>query len=212
MVYMIKENEPIIPENEVLRERYLLELSDKIFDCFNNFCVSQNIQDMRKEPQNIFRAALKYIQFNIFHNKDNLKRKIDDWDNFVEYKGRYNFRYLLDVYNIYENLCLVNNKEISLIDYSYYTGIPYGKLIDWDCKYNKGVLDELSHDCNSLLQNIKNAKEATIEGNGKADLITMAKLNHYYDWNVQGIKSDKNETKALTVSELRQKLGIDVKN
>lgn len=209
---MIKENEPIIPENEVLRERYLLELSDKIFDCFNNFCVSQNIQDMRKEPQNIFRAALKYIQFNIFHNKDNLKRKIDDWDNFVEYKGRYNFRYLLDVYNIYENLCLVNNKEISLIDYSYYTGIPYGKLIDWDCKYNKGVLEELSHDCNSLLQNIKNAKEATIEGNGKADLITMAKLNHYYDWNVQGIKSDKNETKALTVSELRQKLGIDVKN
>lgn len=209
---MIKENEPIIPENEVLRERYLLELSDKIFNYFNDFCMAQNIQDMRKEPQNLFRAALKYIQFNIFHNKDNLKRKIDTWDNFVEYKGRYNFRFLLDIYNIYENLCLVNNKEISLIDYSYYTGIPYGKLIDWDCKYNKGVLDELSHDCNSLLQNIKNAKEATIEGNGKADLITMAKLNHYYDWNVQGIKSDKNETKALTVSELRQKLGIDTKN
>ena len=32
MVYMIKENEPITTENEVLRERYLLELSDKIFN------------------------------------------------------------------------------------------------------------------------------------------------------------------------------------
>lgn len=209
---MIKENEPIIPENEVLRERYLLELSDKIFDCFNNFCVSQNIQDMRKEPQNIFRAALKYIQFNVFHNTDNLKQKIDTWDNFVPYKGRFNFRYLLDIYNIYENLCLVNNKEVSLIDYSFFTGIKYAKLIDWNGKYNKGVLNELSPDCNYLIENIRSTKEATIEGNGKADLITMAKLNHYYDWNVQGIKSDKNETKALTVSELRQKLGIDTKN
>lgn len=209
---MIKENEPIIPENEVLRERYLLELSDKIFDCFNNFCVSQNIQDMRKEPQNIFRAALKYIQFNVFHNTDNLKQKIDTWDNFVPYKGRFNFRFLLDIYNIYENLCLVNNKEVSLIDYSFFTGIKYAKLIDWNGKYNKGVLSELSPDCNYLIENIRSTKEATIEGNGKADLITMAKLNHYYDWNVQGIKSDNSEAKALSVSELRQKLGIDTKN
>lgn len=209
---MIKENEPIIPENEVLRERYLLELSDKIFNYFNDFCMAQNIQDMRKEPQNIFRAALKYIQFNVFHNTENLKQKIDTWDNFVPYKGRFNFRFLLDIYNIYENLCLVNNKEVSLIDYSFFTGIKYTKLIDWNGKYNKGVLDELSPDCNYLIENIRSTKEATIEGNGKADLITMAKLNHYYDWNVQGIKSDKNETKALTVSELRQKLGIDTKN
>lgn len=209
---MIKENEPITPENEVLRERYLLELSDKIFDCFNNFCMSQNIQDMRKEPQNIFRAALKYIQFNVFHNTDDLKRKIDTWDNFIEYKGRYNFRYLLDIYNIYENICLVNNKEISMLDYCYFTGLKYGKIVDWNYKYNKGVLEELSPDCKELVQNIRTSKEATIEGNGKADLITMAKLNHYYDWNVQGIKSDKNEAKALSVSELRQKLGIDTKN
>ena len=209
---MIKENEPITPENEVLRERYLLELSDKIFDCFNNFCVSQNIQDMRKEPQNIFRAALKYIQFNIFHNKDNLKKKIDSWDNFIEYKGRYNFRFLLDIYNIYENLCLINNKEVSLLDYSYFSGVPYDKITNWNYKLKKGVLEELSPDCNQLLKKILTTKEASIEGNGKADLITMAKLNHYYDWNVQGIKSDKNETKALSVSELRQKLGIDTKN
>lgn len=209
---MIKENEPITPENEVLRERYLLELSDKIFNYFNDFCMAQNIQDMRKEPQNIFRAALKYIQFNVFHNTDNLKQKIDTWDNFVPYKGRFNFRFLLDIYNIYENICLVNNKEVSLIDYSFFTGIKYAKLLDWNGKYNKGVLSELSPDCNYLIENIRSTKEATIEGNGKADLITMAKLNHYYDWNVQGIKSDKNETKALTVSELRQKLGIDTKN
>lgn len=209
---MIKENEPITPENEVLRERYLLELSDKIFNYFNDFCVSQNIQDMRKEPQNIFRAALKYIQFNVFHNTDALKRKIDSWDNFVEYKGRYNFRFLLDIYNIYENLCLVNNKEISMLDYCYLTGLKYAKIVDWNYKYNKGVLEELSPDCKELVQNIRTSKEATIEGNGKADLITMAKLNHYYDWNVQGIKSDNSEAKALTVSELRQKLGIDTKN
>ena len=209
---MIKENEPITPENEVLRERYLLELSDKIFNYFNDFCMAQNIQDMRKEPQNIFRAALKYIQFNVFHDTDDLKRKIDTWDNFVEYKGRYNFRYLLDVYNIYENLCLVNNKEICMLDYCYFTGLKYGKIVDWNYKYNKGVLEELSPDCKELVQNIRTSKEATIEGNGKADLITMAKLNHYYDWNVQGIKSDKNEAKALSVSELRQKLGIDTKN
>lgn len=209
---MIKENEPITAENEVLRERYLLELSDKIFNYFNDFCMAQNIQDMRKEPQNIFRAALKYIQFNVFHNTENLKQKIDTWDNFVPYKGRFNFRFLLDIYNIYENLCLVNNKEVSLIDYSFFTGIKYAKLIDWNGKYNKGVLSELSPDCNYLIENIRSTKEATIEGNGKADLITMAKLNHYYDWNVQGIKSDNSEAKALSVSELRQKLGIDIKN
>ena len=209
---MIKENEPIVPENEVLRERYLLELSDKIFNYFNDFCMAQNIQDMRKEPQNIFRAALKYIQFNVFHDTDDLKRKIDTWDNFVEYKGRYNFRYLLDVYNIYENLCLVNNKEICMLDYCYFTGLKYGKIVDWNYKYNKGVLEELSPDCKELVQNIRTSKEATIEGNGKADLITMAKLNHYYDWNVQGIKSDSSDNKALSVSELRQKLGIDTKN
>lgn len=209
---MIKENEPITAENEVLRERYLLELSDKIFNYFNDFCMAQNIQDMRKEPQNIFRAALKYIQFNVFHDTDDLKRKIDTWDNFVEYKGRYNFRYLLDVYNIYENLCLVNNKEISMLDYCYFTGLKYCKIVDWNYKYNKGVLEELSPDCKELVQNIRTSKEATIEGNGKADLITMAKLNHYYDWNVQGIKSDNSDNKALSVSELRQKLGIDTKN
>lgn len=209
---MIKENEPITPENEVLRERYLLELSDKIFNYFNDFCMAQNIQDMRKEPQNIFRAALKYIQFNVFHNTDDLKRKIDSWDNFVEYKGRYNFRYLLDVYNIYENLCLVNNKEICMLDYCYLTGLKYAKITDWNYKYNKGVLEELSPDCKELVENIRTSKEATIEGNGKADLITMAKLNHYYDWNVQGIKSDSSDNKALSISELRQKLGIDVKN
>lgn len=209
---MIKENEPITAENEVLRERYLLELSDKIFDCFNNFCMAQNIQDMRKEPQNIFRAALKYIQFNVFHDTDDLKRKIDTWDNFIEYKGRYNHRYLLDIYNIYENLCLINNKEVSLIDYSFFTGIKYGKVVDWNKKYLKGILEELSPDCNLLLEKIRSTKEATIEGNGKADLITMAKLNHYYDWNVQGIKSDNSDTKALSISELRQKLGIDTKN
>lgn len=209
---MIKENEPITPENEVLRERYLLELSDKIFNYFKDFCMAQNIQDMRKEPQNIFRAALKYIQFNVFHDTDNLKRKIDTWDNFVEYKGRYNFRYLLDIYNIYENICLVNNKEISMLDYCYFTGLKYGKIVDWNYKYNKGVLEELSPDCKELVQNIRTSKEATIEGNGKADLITMAKLNHYYDWNVQGIKSDSSDNKALSISELRQKLGIDTKN
>lgn len=209
---MIKENEPITTENEVLRERYLLELSNKIFEQFNIFCVTQNIQDMRKEPQNIFRAALKYIQFNVFHDTYDLKRKIDTWDNFVEYKGRYNFRYLLDIYNIYENICLVNNKEISMLDYCYFTGLKYSKIIDWNYKYNKGVLEELSPDCKELVQNIRTSKEATIEGNGKADLITMAKLNHYYDWNVQGIKSDNSEAKALSISELRQKLGIDTKN
>lgn len=161
------------------------------------FCEDRSIEDMRKESQSVWTAALMYIKNHVFTDKELIMEK-------PRTDGRYrayNHELLNTLCDKYMYLCMMYDKEITINGFSYLTGIHRGVIQDWGNSNRKSsnipyiIWEKLTEGRQESLSN----KLVT----GKQNPVgTIAVLNHFYGW-ASPYTSDANRNRQpLTAAEL----------
>lgn len=174
------------------------------------FCEEYKIDDMTKEPQSRWNAALMYINKYVFSDKSILKLNNNINKSNTNCIMNSNFyMYDLDkleyILYIYYYLCSVYDKECSIMGYSLLTGINYDTLMDWGADERK-----LSTKGFDIVEKLRLFREESLSNKlatgNKNPVGTLAILNRYYSWNLPGVSRETNQRQALTAADIRQQL------
>lgn len=177
----------------------------------SQFCKDQKIDDIRKESQSVWNAALMYIKRHAFNEPNCLKSKeMHNIDGFMGGYSNYNaYDYTLinRICDYYIYMCMMYDKEVSAIGFSLLTGIDRYTIATWRDEGTKS--SPLSSDIGKKILDFReeslSAKLATAKRNPVG---ILAILNRHYGWNLPGVsREQQNHKQALTASDLPQ-LGV----
>lgn len=174
----------------------------------SQFCEDHNIEDMTKEPQSRWNAALMYINKYVFGDKSILKLNKNINKNNTNCIMDSNF-YMYDydkleyILYIYYYLCAVYDKECSIMGYSLLTGINYDTLMDWGAGERK-----LSTKAFDIVQKLHIFREESLSNKlatgNKNPVGILAILNRHFVWNLPGVSRESTTKVIKTASELPQ--------
>jgi hypothetical protein len=176
----------------------------------SQFCEQHNIEDMTKEPQSRWNAALMYINKYVFSDKRILKLNNNISKNNTNCIMNSNFgMYDIDKLNyilyIYYYLCSVYDKECSIMGFSLLTGINYDTLMDWGANERK-----LSTGAFDIVEKLRTFREESLSNKlatgNKNPVGILAILNRHYAWNLPGVSRESSTKTALTAAEIKQQL------
>lgn len=174
----------------------------------SQFCEEHNIEDMTKEPQSRWNAALMYINKYVFSDKSILKLSNNINKNNTSCIMDSNFyMYDLDkleyILYIYYYLCSVYDKECSIMGYSLLTGINYDTLMDWGADERK-----LSIKGFDIVQKLRIFREESLSNKlatgNKNPVGILAILNRHYAWNLPGVSRESTAKVIKTAADLPQ--------
>lgn len=174
----------------------------------SQFCEEHNIEDMTKEPQSRWNAALMYINKYVFGDKSILKLNKNINKNNTNCIMNSNFyMYDLDkleyILYIYYYLCSVYDKECSIMGYSLLTGINYDTLMDWGADERK-----LSTKGFDIVQKLRIFREESLSNKlatgNKNPVGILAILNRHFAWNLPGVSRESATKVIKTASDLPQ--------
>lgn len=174
----------------------------------SQFCEEHNIEDMTKEPQSRWNAALMYINKYVFSdksilklnkniNKNNTNCIMDNNFNMYDYDK---VEYIL---YIYYYLCAMYDKECSIIGFSLLTGINRDTILDWGNSERK-----LSTKSFDIAQKLRLFREESLSNKlatgNKNPVGILAILNRHYAWNLPGVSRESSAKVIKTASDLPQ--------
>lgn len=168
------------------------------------FCEEQGIEDICKESQSRWNAALMYIKKHVFGNPDILKLQDNYNINNNIMPSNYN-SYDYDKVNIicdyYIYLCMMYDKEVSAIGFSLLTGIDRYTIATWRDEGTK--LSSKSSDIGKKISDFReeslSAKLATANKNPVG---ILAILNRHYAWNMPGVRQEQQKIVVRTPEEI----------
>ena len=180
-------------ENDI--ELYLHQFQDE-----------QEIEDFKQVGQSVWTGALRYIYNHVFKNKSNLLKSHNIYNinnnNIPSNCNMYNYDLLLEIvdYYIYD-MCMVNNKEVSILGFETLTGISQENIYNWGNDNNK-----LSSTGFKIYKKLTQMREESLSNklaDGKQNPVgVIAMLNRHYGWS-SPYTSDANRNKSsLTAAEL----------
>lgn len=161
---------------------------------------THNIEDMHKEPQSRWNAALLYINRNFFKlHPDMLKSNNYCDGNLKHGNSSNNNAYDIDIINnicdIYIDLCYEYDKEISILGFSKLTGINQDTFYDWGnessrpgssgCEIYKKLRQEREESLSNML----------ISGGKRNPVGLLGALNRHYGWNMGQPRGQGSEPK-----------------
>ncbi len=166
----------------------------------------RKIQDMRKEPQSRWNAALIYINKSLFGvNKDKLI--IDS-----RVSNAYNISLISSICDVYITLCYEYDKEISIIGFSKLTGINQDTFYSWGNNET-----QVGSGASEIYKKLNSEREESLSNKlisgGSNPMKILPALNRHYGWNmgqprgVEGtgrisVTREEIETRAKTVDLL----------
>ena len=173
------------------------------------FCEENGIEDMKKESQSVWNAALYYIYKHVFNN-DCLKNKDNIYiDNNIMSStyNMYNYDMCIDVMYIYVyEMCMKYDKEVSVIGYSTLTGISQSIIYEWGNGENR----KLSSKGMEIYKKLNEFREESLSNKlvtGKQNPVgILGVLNRHYQWNMPGVSREQAIKRPMTADEL-PKLG-----
>ena len=181
------------------------------------FCEERGIENMAEQSQSVWNAALMYIKRHVFNNPSILKnsKPLEGYNNNNynnQYKNLNNSncnRYDTDKVNAicdyYIYLCMIYDKEVSVVGFNNLTGIDDNTIYAWGndertlSKSGKEIYKKLVKYREESLSN----KLATANKNPVG---ILAILNRHYQWNMPGVRDQSHGKQALSAAEL-PKLG-----
>lgn len=176
------------------------------------FCEEQGIEDMSKESQSKWNAAMMYIRRHAFNNSSILKmsKPLEGYIN-----NSYNNQHsninnsncnAYDIYkvnavcDIYIYLCYIYDKEISIMGFSKLTGINQDTIHDWGNNINK-----LSTSGCEIYKKLTAEREESLVAkliNLKHPTAIAILLNKHFGYNMPGVGQKQDKQKVLAVDEL----------
>lgn len=133
---------------------------------------THNIEDMHREPQSRWNAALLYINKNYFRLHPDMLKSGNYCDgNLLHGNSSNNNAYDLDIINnicdVYIDLCYEYDKEISILGFSKLTGITQDTLYQWGAETSRPgssgseIYKKLSREREESLSNINSKIQST---------------------------------------------------
>ena len=187
-----------------------IEVFENDIDLYlHEFCAEQGIDDLRTVSQSVWNGALRYVYNHVFKgNSDILKQKrntIVDNNNIPSTFNAYDYEILLELadYYIY-NMCMVNNKEVSILGFTTLTGIDESIIYDWG-NNERGRLSQTSAKIYKKLSQMREESLSNKLADGKQNPVgVIAMLNRHYGWASPYTADANRSRKALSASELPQ--------
>lgn len=174
------------------------------------FCEEHKIEDMTKEPQSRWNAALMYINKHVFGDKRALKlNNTISKDNTNCIMDSNFYMYDLDkleyILYIYYYLCSMYDKECSILGFSLLTGIHKDTFMDWGANERK-----LSTKGFELVQKLRDFREESLSNKlatgNKNPVGILAILNRHFAWNLPGVSREGSQ-RAIKSADQLPKLG-----
>lgn len=177
------------------------------------FCEEKNIEDMKKESQSVWNAALMYIHRHAFNDKGILKRHeniVVDGAIMSSTFNAYNFDLVDIVCDLYIYLCMQYDKEVSIIGFSLLTGIDRDTIGAWGREEVK-----LSPKSTAINQKLRDFREESLSAKlataNKNPVGILAILNRHYQWNLPGVSREKIEKKERSPEQIAEQYGEPIK-
>lgn len=184
-----------------------IEVFENDIDLYlHQFQEEQEIEDFKQVGQSVWNGALRYIYNHVFKNNSGLlkSRNIYNINNnsIPSNCNMYNYDLILELvdYYIYD-MCMVNNKEVSILGFETLTGISQENIYNWGNDNNK-----LSSTGFKIYKKLSQMREESLSNklvDGKQNPVgVIACLNRHYNWS-SPFTADANRNKSsLTAAEL----------
>lgn len=180
---------------------------DDVFqELIDQFCIDNDISDMRTAPQSVWNSCLRYIYKHVFKGTDILRSKeLVKTETSVTTTNFYAYDYdivreLLDIY-IYD-MCMKYDKEISIIGFSTLSGIDHSTIHDW----GNDVNNKLSKPRNDIYKKLHCFREESLSNKlvtgNKNPVGLIAMLNRHYGWASPYVADSNKQRQALTAADL----------
>lgn len=180
------------------------------------FCEEQDIEDIRAASQSVWNAALMYIKRHVFSESSILKLStpLEGYvnnnytsDNNI-YKlnnsncNAYDIDKLNGICDYYIYICMMYDKEVSVIGFSNLTGVSDTVIYEWGADDSR----KLSSTGSAIYKKLNQYREESLSNKlvtGRQNPVgVLGVLNRHYAWNMPGVREDKGSKRVLTAEEL----------
>lgn len=184
----------------------------EIHAALQEYIDDRQIEDMSKETQNKWNAALIYIYNTVFKGTNKLKK--DNYSTVNNGGSSNNNAYDLDIVNqicdYYIALCYEYDKEVSINGFNKLTGISTDCILKWGGKggtYGDGIQDAGSTGL-ALHKKLTDERQESLSGmliSGKRPPVAiLGALNRWYGWNMgQPQTIEQTDRPQLSQDEIR---------
>ena len=161
-----------------------------ICEYLDQYIDTHEIEDMRREPQSRWNAALLYI------NKYYFKLHPEVLTIPGTVSNSYNLDAVNNVCDIYINLCYEYDKEISILGFSKLTGIVQDTLYQWGAETSRP-----SSSASEIYKKLSREREESLSNmliSGKRNPVgLLGALNRHYGWNMgqpRGVSGEQKQS------------------
>lgn len=198
-------------KNTVRTESGIEVYEDKITEYLDQYIDEHDIEDMHREPQSRWNAALLYINKNLFKvHKDYLKAesymsgKLEN--NNMTNNNAYDLDKINNICDIYINLCYEYDKEISCMGFGKLTGISQDTLYQWGAETSRP-----GSSGSEIFKKLTSEREESLSNmliSGKRNPVgLLGALNRHYGWNM-GQPRGSGAEKQQSIEQIQQRYGI----
>ena len=192
-------------------EVYLSE----VHACLAQYMEDRGIEDMEKESQNKWSAAMRYVGQHVFKGTQKLREKptiVREGFSGVTNDNAYDLDKVNALVDYYVNLCYEYDKEVSMNGFSFISGIPPEILTVWSGVYTEGYgnIRKTGEAGLRIVRKLKSNNEESLSGmlisGGKRSPVgILGALNRKHGWNMgQPIEIQRNGLPNRTASDIAE--------
>lgn len=198
-------------KNTVKTESGIEVYEDKISEYLDQYIAEHDIEDMHREPQSRWNAALIYINKNLFKvHKDYLKAESymsgKLGNNNMTNNNAYDLDKINNICDIYINLCYEYDKEISCMGFGKLTGISQDTLYQWGAETSRP-----GSSGSEIFKKLTSEREESLSNmliSGKRNPVgLLGALNRHYGWNM-GQPRGSGAEKQQSIEQIQQRYNI----
>lgn len=185
------------------------------------FCEEQGIEDMKKESQSVWNAALMYIKKHVFNAPGILKmsKPLEGYIN-NNYNNQYSNvnlsncnAYDIDkvnsICNYYIYMCYLYNKSISIQGFSKLTGISDTVIYEWGTNDSRKLSTSSVVIYEKLTAERENSWTAKLESMNHPTAIAIL-LNKHYGYNLPGVTKEQKQIQGRTPEQIAAEYGQEL--
>lgn len=209
--------------SEWVKSEYKSIVGELLAEFCENFRASYGfeefgVQELRKETQQTFYSALRYINGKTFANDNYILKdhkhyyKASKSQAYSSNYNAYDYEILSDVLDVYIEYADLLNKIPDQKGYSIITGINIGTIYHWIAKYKDNNINNYNDNgngfnnlCNNLIIKLLLDKKSTLEArafDGKMNPTGAAIVLNNEFYNVQTVRNETDQDKMIGASEL----------
>ena len=172
-----------------------------VFEYLQEYIDTHQIEDMHREPQSRWNAALLYI------NKYYFKLHPEVLTTPGTVSNSYNLDAVNSVCDIYINLCYEYDKEISILGFSKLTGINQDTFYDWGNQSSRP-----SSSACEIYKKLSQEREESLSNmliSGKRNPVgLLGALNRHYGWNMGQPRGQSGEQKQ-SIEQIQERYKVE---